>query len=985
MNEMENVYEFGPFRLETKERRLLRDGHPVQLRGKVLDTLCVLVSQSGRLIDKDDLIAAVWPDTVVEENNLAHNINALRKALGDAALIETVPGRGYRFLGTGLLRVVAPTRRSGEIAADGPVLIERDQQMTSLQEAFAAALEGNRQFVCIPGEPGVGKTTLVHAFLQEVRRTSAARIGRGQCLENRGEMEPYIAVLEALGRLCREPDGDEVASLLYRRAPTWLAQMPWLASAPALAQLPQRNLGVTRDRMLREFAELVEELASSRPFVLCLDDLHWCDDSTLSLLELLARRDDPAQLMLIGTYRPAEATRATQALEALVQGMRIRGQCRVVRPTLLSADAVQSIIDRAVPGIALNPALVHTLHQRTGGNPLFVLALVDHWKTTAAVVLQTDGWRAVADFDELGKGVPESLTAMIHQNMDALSPEEQLLLEAASVAGREFVASILASGLGSTEDEAELRCAILARQGTFIRDAGVLEWPGGGLSARFRFIHALYREAVYQRVPAGRRSRLHRLIGEELERAYGGLADANANELARHFRYGGDQRRSIRYFRLAAEQALRRSAHREAVSLLQCGLELVEQQPETTERHADEFAFRSMMAPATLAVKGFAAPEAAFNFQRARELGLRLVRVEEMYQLLFHLAGMHELRGEYRLAEQILDERLRLPGVKDGAAVQIDSNTLLACSLFHQGEFSRSIERAEDGVNLYDPQQYVGLIAAYGENPAVACHGWAALSLWCLGYADKALERVQRSLEFASHPDLMFSQASAKVRAAHVYQLRRDPEQTLHWATAAATLAEEHGYLYANFFALALKGWALSMNGQPADGLILMREGMALLDRIGANMDRPYLLALSSEIAAANGQPSEALAQVTEALSLVRESRAYFYEAELYRLRGVLLLQTGGRAAEDEAEANIRQALEIAQKQKARALELRAAVSLCRLLQARGMPQEGLRVLAPAYRWFDEGVGTADLIEAGELLASSVHTSQSGKRADARR
>ena len=419
---MENVYEFGPFRLETKERRLLRDGRPVPLRGKVLDTLCVLVSRPGRLIEKDDLIAAVWPDTVVEENNLAHNINALRKALGDAALIETVPGRGYRFLGAGLVRAVAPASRSGEVSADGPVLIERDQQMKSLREAFAEVLEGKRQFVCVPGEPGVGKTTLVQAFLQEVRCTSSARIGRGQCLENRGEVEPYIAVLEALGRLCREPDGDEVASLLYSRAPTWLAQMPWLASAPALAQLPQRNLGVTRDRMLREFAELVEELASSRPFVLCLDDLHWCDDSTLSLLELLARRDDPAQLMLIGTYRPAEATRATQPLEALAQGMKIRGQCRVVRPTLLSADAVQSMIDRALPGITLNPALVHTLHQRTGGNPLFVLALVDHWKATSAVVLQPDGWRAVADFDELGKGVPESLTAMIQQKMEFAQP-----------------------------------------------------------------------------------------------------------------------------------------------------------------------------------------------------------------------------------------------------------------------------------------------------------------------------------------------------------------------------------------------------------------------------------------------------------------------------------------------------------------------------------------------------------------------------------
>ncbi len=156
-------------------------------------------------------------------------------------------------------------------------------------------------------------------------------------------------------------------------------------------------------------------------------------------------------------------------------------------------------------------------------------------------------------------------------------------------------------------------------------------------------------------MPAGRRSRLHRLIGEELEKAYGAQADANANQLARHFRYGGDHPRSIRYFRLAAEQALRRSAHREAVSLLQCGLELVEQQPETPERHAEEFAFRSMMAPAMLAVKGFAAPEAVLNFQRARELGLRLVRVEEMYQLLFHLAGMQELRGEYRLAEQTLE------------------------------------------------------------------------------------------------------------------------------------------------------------------------------------------------------------------------------------------------------------------------------------------------------------------------------------------
>jgi len=476
---------------------------------------------------------------------------------------------------------------------------------------------------------------------------------------------------------------------------------------------------------------------------------------------------------------------------------------------------------------------------------------------------------------------------------------------------------------------------------------------------------------VHERVPAGRRSRLHRLIGGELERTYGAEGEANANQLARHFRYGGDHPRAIRYFRVAAEQALRRSAHREAASLLQSGLELLEQQPETAERHSEEFAFRSMMAPTILAVRGFAAPEAVLNFERARELGLRLVRVEEMYQLLFHLAAMHELRGEYQKVEQILEERLRLPRANDGAAVQIGSDTLLACSLFHQGEFSSAIERAENGVDLYDPQRHVGLIASYGENPAVACHGWAGLSLWCLGYADQALKRVERSLELARHPSLLFSLAGAKVRAANVYQLLRDGPKTLRWASEAAALAEEQGYLYAGLLARALKGWALAMTGGPADGLVLMRESMAFLDRIGANMDRPYLLALLSEITAANGEAPEALAQVAEALALVRESRAYFYEAELYRLRGDLVLKTGGRAAEDEAEANFRQALDIAKKQKARALELRAAMSLCRLLQARGMPGEGRSLLNAACEGFEEGGASADLVEARELIAGT--------------
>ena len=312
------------------------------------------------------------------------------------------------------------------------MLIERDQQMKSLQEAFAAVLEGKRQFVCIPGEAWSGQD---HSRAMRSSRKFAALRPRGSDAANAWRI---AARWSRTSRSWRRSGGCAASRTATRWPPCFTAAhrrgshkcRGW-PTAQDLAQLPQRNLGVTRNRMLREFAELVgASQLLFRPLVLSLDDLHWSDDSTLSLLEFLARRDDPAQLMLIGTYRPAEATRARQPLEALALGMKIRGQCHVVRPDLLSAAAVQSMIDCALPGIAPDRTLVDTVHRRTGGNPLFVLALIDHWKATSAVVPQPDGWRAAADFVEMGESVPQSLTAMIHQKMETLSPEEQLLLEA---------------------------------------------------------------------------------------------------------------------------------------------------------------------------------------------------------------------------------------------------------------------------------------------------------------------------------------------------------------------------------------------------------------------------------------------------------------------------------------------------------------------------------------------------------------------------
>src|SRR5215467_689272 len=262
------IYEFGPFRLDPGERRLSREGQPISLRAKIFDTLCVLVEAHGHLVDKDELIHCVWPDAVVEEGNLAHNISALRKALGEPATgqkyVETVPGRGYRFVAEVSEiqeREPGPWHDFRRHAAKPAVaLVQRRNELQRLDQCLESALSGSRQVIFISGEAGIGKTTLVDAFAQQARDRTALWYGCGQCLDQGGPGEAYMPVLEALSRMCRGAGGEDLIDFLARCAPTWLVQMPWLLSSNKLEELQRAVLGVTRDRMLREMVESVELL-----------------------------------------------------------------------------------------------------------------------------------------------------------------------------------------------------------------------------------------------------------------------------------------------------------------------------------------------------------------------------------------------------------------------------------------------------------------------------------------------------------------------------------------------------------------------------------------------------------------------------------------------------------------------------------------------------------------------------------------------------
>jgi DNA-binding winged helix-turn-helix (wHTH) protein/predicted ATPase len=959
------VYEFGPFRLDPRERRLLREGQPITLRAKIFETLCVLVEAHGHLVHKDELISRVWPDAVVEEGNLAHNISALRKALGEPVTgqkyIETVPGRGYRFVAAvqEVQHRESGTRLESCLPPGKPVvphLVQRRKELQLLDHCLDSALGGKRQVVFVSGEAGIGKTALVDAFAAQARGKAELRFGYGQCLDHHGPGEAYLPVLEALSRMCREPAGEDLIRFLARCAPTWLVQMPWLLSGDEFEGLQRMVLGATRDRMLREMVESVEVLTAGRPLLLVLEDLHWADYSTVDLIARLARRHEAARLLVIGTYRPCDAELRGHPLCVLIQELVARGVCEELPLTFLDEGGVEEYLSSRFGQGEIPPGLAHVLHSRTEGNPLFLINVVDHWLPMGLLDRPPE---------ELSLDVPGTLRGLIDQQLAVISSGEQAILEAASVAGREFAAAAVAFAIERTEDEVEEGCDALARQGLFLNPCGQADWPDGTDSACYSFVHDLHREILYDRIPPRRRARLHTRIGARVEAGYGVQARELAAELAVHFVEGQEVPRAVQYLRYASEQAVARSAYREALELIRQALGLLGRLPQSVERAEHELALHEALAPALMAVQGWGSPEVQIAYQRAKELCEQLKDQSRHAAVQVGLAAVLEVRGDYRQSQVLLEEYLHEAPNNRSGSLLVESHDLLACSLFHQGSFGGSVEHASRALSIYHPERCYPFFASSGVNPAVSAETWAALSLWFLGFPDQALEKATEAVRRAQ--DHVYSLASAQTQAGFLHQYRREPEMASEWADAAIDVATRNGFPYWAAVGGVLRGWGLAVQGQSAEGIAEIQRGLAGCRAAGVEMDRPYYLALLAEALCCDARLKDALCALDEALGMISNTRTFFYEAELHRLRGSVLMAVHKSRLTD-VESSYQQALEVARGQEALCLELRAAASLARLWRDQGRQNEARDLLAEIYGRFTEGFGTADLAEANEIL-----------------
>jgi predicted ATPase/DNA-binding winged helix-turn-helix (wHTH) protein len=562
-------YRFGPFRLDLASERLYRGAQELILRRKSFAVLRYLLERAGRLVSRDEVLQAVWVGIVVNDAALTVCISELRQVLGDVAqtpeYIETVHGRGYRFIGPitaapgpeGVPETDVPqqmTPSSSPLGTHSAVLspvalVGREAEIGQLAQHLAQARRGVRQVVFVTGEPGIGKTTLVDTFLAKVASGMPLRLARGQCIAHYGAGEAYLPVLDALGRLCREPGSEPLLTQLRQHAPTWLVQMPALLGVAELEALQRRILGASRERMLRELAEALEVLTLERPLILVLEDLHWSDYGTLDLISWLAQRRETARLLVLGTYRPVEVIVQGHPLQAVRHELLRHRQCVEIPLELLTvAEVAQYLTARFGVNTLLTEsfqALTQAIYRRTDGHPLFMVTLVDALAQQGSLVERNGRWEVDPEVDKIAMEVTESLQQLVEQQLSQLSPEGQRILEAASVTGIQFSAAAVAAGLEEKVDAVEEHCSTLARRGQFLQASGIEEWADGTVARHYRFRHTLYHQVVYERMPVGRRIQLHARIGAREEGGYRDHAGERAAELAAHFEQGREYERAL--------------------------------------------------------------------------------------------------------------------------------------------------------------------------------------------------------------------------------------------------------------------------------------------------------------------------------------------------------------------------------------------------------------------------------------------------------
>ena len=849
-----------------------------------------------------------------------------------------------------------------------PPMQGRDDELTILADRWAQARAGQGGVALVAGEPGIGKSRLVWALQQHVAQSPDAFLVHMSCSPYymNTAFYPVVQMLERVlefGRDDAEQRPDKLDGFLAQYGfdlPTVGPLLARLLAVKVKGRYPPLDLPADRQRQLTIDALITITLmrADYQPLLVVVEDLQWIDPSSLDLLTQLIEHVPRTRQLVVLSFRP-------EFKPPWPEGPRLKR----LNLNRLDREASARIVTE-IAGMPAPTELLDQLVEKADGVPLYLEELTK--LVSDQGLIRRGNGRLDPARPRPALAIPATLADSLTARLDRLTDAKGVAQLGAAI-GRQFSYGLLAAVSKTT---ASVDTRALRHNLARLVDAGLLFVEHDARGETYTFKHALIQDAAYGSLLRTTRLQYHRHIAQALTGHFPATVETAPELLAHHYTQASMMAEAVPCWLDAGQRALRASADPEAIAHLTTGLDLLADLPAGPERAGVELQFRLTLGPAYMAIRGYAAPEVEVCYQRARELrrelGDTLDDTSQGVPALHGLWTNHIVRAQHTSAIALGEQVLQLGAATNDDGLLLQGNMEVGWSHFFLGELEQAREHLERVLALYDPERHSSHAFTYGDDPATSARSNLAQALWLLGHVDQSLRCSEENLEILrsviNHP---YSVAFGLVLAAVVRQYRSDAPATRALVNEALALSEAHGLVFIDAMASILKGWTLAQEGDLAEGTAQMRHGLTAQLATGAELARPYWLCLITEACLESGAALEGLALLDEAEAAVQQTNERYWEAEIHRLRGQLLLAAPDPAAPAvvrSAEECYRRALEVARRQGARSLELRATVSLSRLWQAADRHDEARELLAPIYEWFTEGLDHPELREAAALL-----------------
>ena len=898
------------------------------------------------------------------------------------------------------------------VEVEPKLFVSRKKELEQLGRGFERAVEGRGGVYLVRGEPGSGKTALLGEFSRlAIQRHANLLVLWGQCNAYTGLGDPYFPFLTITRMLTGDMEPKlfnggvitlEHIQQLWKYLPDTITSLvefgPDLISrflagenslrlarkhqdvesnilATLSSQLKIQLRGSNQFRLpqvalFEQFSRVMTALSRSHPLLIILDDLQWIDTGSLNLLFHLGRQLGNSRIMLVGAYRPEEVESEREGsphpLQSVVRELQIMyGEIIIDLALSDGMDFVNALLD-SEPN-ELDSEFRKLLYQQTSGHPLFTIELLRGMQLREEIVRDnTSIWveGRQLNWDQL----PVKVEAVISLRIQHLPLNCQTILTAACVAGEQFTSGVIAHVTGMEENLVQnLLSQEIGKRYRLVTAQGLSQVGEEKLST-YRFRHSLYQTYLYNHLDNVEKIQLHGRIGDELEKIYGSneqKASEFAHTIARHFELGNMIGKAVRYYNLAGQNALRLSANQEALTHFYHALELLKSLPASTERDRQEVGLQLSLGHPLTALKGWAPPEMAMAYERAQELCRNIGDNTQLIPALWLLATYRLGRSEHADVSQFVERLYHL-------AQQTGDPMLLALaslqvSPFYQGRFSEAREILEKAGSFGNLSQQALLAQQFGMAPAVVGMAYLAECLWFLGFPEQAKKSVIDARKMAEQIKHPLTSCYVFGRASWLYAANLDLAMLQDQSTRLKIIAQKYGFRNFELASTFFEYWVNVQNGRSGIKAIKkMQQMIEAYHATGTVLNRTGFLVLFAQACYKVGQTRLGLDAVNESIKLAENTSELWYQSEAFRVKGELLIQQNAELA--EAEEHFLNARKVAIQQQAKMLELRAAMSQCRLWEAQGRVENGKHDLAMLYDTFTEGFDLPDMVTAKKMM-----------------